>query len=65
MIQRGHRTGFALEALGELLLRRFDRHHAVEARIAGRVHFIHANVHLGFFGDGFSRWCCVAQNGTK
>src|SRR5712691_6152828 len=39
MIQRGDSAGFPLEAFAELLGTEFDRHHAVEACVAGPVDF--------------------------
>ena len=41
MIQRGYGLGFALEALGELLRGNFDRHVAIQTRIARAIHFAH------------------------
>src|SRR5262245_15673963 len=43
MIQRGHRTRFAFEALIELLPADFDSHDAIQARITRLPHFAHAS----------------------
>jgi hypothetical protein len=41
MVQGRDRAGFALEALGELLLRDFDRHVADEAGIVRTIDLSH------------------------
>src|SRR6266700_4185922 len=43
MIQGSDSAGFPLEALIELLGAQLDRHHTVEACVAGSVHFTHAS----------------------
>src|SRR5262249_43443988 len=42
MIQRGDGTGLAFEALGEFLVRNFDRNKTIQPRVAAFVHFPHA-----------------------
>jgi len=42
MVQRGHRSGLSLEAVGESFVRDFDGDVAVEARIARAIHLAHA-----------------------
>jgi len=42
MVQRRHRTSFALEPLTELCLRRLERNDAVEAGVEGLVDLAHA-----------------------
>ena len=41
MIQGRDGAGFALEALGEILLGDFDSDDPVEARVTGPIHFAH------------------------
>jgi hypothetical protein len=41
VIHCGHGAGFALETLGELLVRDLDGYVAAEARVAGALDFAH------------------------
>jgi hypothetical protein len=43
MIQRCYGPRFALESLGEFLLRYFDRHRAIQPCVAGLIHLAHSS----------------------